>query len=69
MHVRQSSTIKRVKGILDALGAEFEVVALDVFLRMAASEPTFDYPHYLSPDHRAPPGRRPTSTGRPDAAQ
>ncbi len=41
MHVRESSDIKRVKGILDELGPEFEVVPLDVFLRMAGTQPTF----------------------------
>ena len=41
MHVRQWSDITRVKGILDRLGPEFEVVPLDLFLRMAAEEPTF----------------------------
>ena len=41
MHVRQWSDIKHVKGILERLGPEFEVVPLDLFLRMAAAEPTF----------------------------
>ena len=41
LHVRESSDIKRVKGILDRLGPEFEVVPLDVFLTMAGKEPTF----------------------------
>jgi hypothetical protein len=41
MHVREWSNIKRVKGILDKLGPEFEVVPLDVFLTMAGKEPTF----------------------------
>lgn len=41
MHVRESSDVKRVKGILDKLGPEFQVVPLDVFLTMAGSEPTF----------------------------
>lgn len=41
MHVRESSDVKRVKGILDKLGQEFQVVPLDVFLTMAGSEPTF----------------------------
>ncbi len=40
MHVRESSDIQRVKGILDGLGPEFEVVPLDVLLRMAAHTPT-----------------------------
>jgi hypothetical protein len=41
VHVREYSDVKRVKGILDKLGPEFEVVPLDVFLTMAASKPTF----------------------------
>jgi hypothetical protein len=41
VHIRESSDIKRVKGILDKLGTEFEVVPLDVFLTMAGTEPTF----------------------------
>jgi hypothetical protein len=41
VHVRESSDIKRVKGILDKLGPEFEVVPLDVFLTMAGIDPTF----------------------------
>ncbi len=41
MHVRESSDIQRVKGILDQLGPEFEVVPLDVFLKLAARRPTF----------------------------
>lgn len=41
MHVRESSDIKRVKGILDKLGPEFEVVPLDIFLTMAGKQPTF----------------------------
>ncbi len=41
MHVRQWSDIRRVMGILDKLGPEFEVVPLDVFLSMAGTMPTF----------------------------
>jgi hypothetical protein len=41
MHVRQSSSVKRVKSILDRLGPEFEVVPLDIFLKMAGEQPTF----------------------------
>ena len=41
VHVRESSDVKRVKGILDKLGPEFELVPLDVFLTMAGKEPTF----------------------------
>ena len=42
LHVRQWSDITRVKSILDALGPEVEVVPLDVFLKMAGHEPTFE---------------------------
>jgi len=41
VHVREWSDVKRVKGILDKLGPEFEVVPLDVFLAMAGTQPTF----------------------------
>ncbi|MCA9744195.1 MAG: hypothetical protein H6695_10120 [Deferribacteres bacterium] len=41
LHVRQWSDIKRVKRILDALPDEFEVVPLDIFLKMAGEQPTF----------------------------
>ncbi len=41
IHVREYSDVKRVKGILDKLGPEFEVVPLDVFLTMAGTKPTF----------------------------
>jgi hypothetical protein len=41
MHVRQYSDISRVKAILDQLGPEFEVVPLDVMMKMAADRPTF----------------------------
>ncbi len=41
LHVRESSDIKRVRGILDKLGAGFEVIPLDRFLRMAGANPTF----------------------------
>jgi len=40
-HVRESSNIKRVKSILDKLGPEFELVPLDVFMKLAAAKPTF----------------------------
>jgi len=42
MHVRQWSDITRVKAVLDQLGSEFEVVPLDVFLKMAGTDPTFE---------------------------
>ncbi len=41
MHVRQYSNIKRVKSILEKLGPEFEVVPLEIFLKMAGEQPTF----------------------------
>jgi hypothetical protein len=41
VHVREWSDIKRVKGILERLGPDFEVVPLDVFLTMAGKNPTF----------------------------
>ncbi len=47
MHVRQWSDITRVKAILDQLGPAFEVVPLDIFLKMAGEEPTFQ--EYILP--------------------
>ncbi len=41
VHIRESSDINRVKGILEKLGPDFEVVPLDVFLTMAGKDPTF----------------------------
>lgn len=41
MHVRQWSDITRVKSILDQLGSDFKLVPLDIFLKMAGQEPTF----------------------------
>lgn len=41
MHVRESSDVKRVKGIIDKLGNEFELVPLDLFLKLAGENPTF----------------------------
>jgi hypothetical protein len=42
VHVREWSDVRRVKGILDRLGPEFEVIPLDVFLAMAGNTPTFE---------------------------
>ncbi|MCK5740013.1 hypothetical protein KAH55_12550, partial [bacterium] len=42
MHVRQWSDITRVRDILDRLGPEFEIVPLDIFLKMAGNKPTFE---------------------------
>lgn len=52
LHVRQWSSIEHVKSIFDQLGPEFEVVPLDVFLRMSAAEPTFEiqYKHEGAPE-------------------
>jgi len=41
IHVREYSNVKRVKNILDQLGPEFELVPLDIFLKMAGKNPTF----------------------------
>ncbi len=48
MHVRQWSDITRVKSILDQLGPAFEIVPLDVFMKMAAHSPTFE--QYTKPE-------------------
>ncbi len=40
-HIRQWSDISRVKKIYDKLGPEFELIPLDVMLKMAAENPTF----------------------------
>ena len=42
MHVRQWSDITRVRDILNRLGPEFEIVPLDIFLKMAGNKPTFE---------------------------
>lgn len=63
MHVRQWSTIEHVKGILDQLGPEVEVVPLDTFMRLAAAAPDFE-PRYASPDRpRTGPMHAPGSHG------
>lgn len=41
MHIREYSNVKRMKSILDKLGPNFEVVPLDVFLKLAGQAPTF----------------------------
>jgi len=40
-HVREYSNVARVKSIMDKLGPDFELVPLDLFIRMAGEEPTF----------------------------
>jgi hypothetical protein len=46
VHIREYSDLRRTKNILDRLGPEFQVVPLDVFVRMAGKTPTFQA-HYL----------------------
>jgi hypothetical protein len=46
LHVRNFSDITRVKAILDKLPEEFEVVHLDIFMKMAGISPTFKE-HFL----------------------
>ena len=41
VHVRENSDVARVKSICDRLGSGFEIVPLDVFLKMAGEQPTF----------------------------
>ncbi len=41
VHVREYSDVARVKSICDRLGTEFEVVPLDIFLKLAGEKPTF----------------------------
>jgi len=42
IHIREYSDLRRTKNILDRLGRGFEVVPLDLFLKYAAEEPTFE---------------------------
>ena len=48
IHVREWSSIKRVKSILDRLGPQFEVVPMDVFMKLAGQDPTFKERYYPS---------------------
>jgi hypothetical protein len=41
VHVREYSDVARVKSICDKLGSEFQVVPLDLFLKLAGEKPTF----------------------------
>ena len=41
VHVREWSDIERVKRILKKLGPEFKLVPLDIFIKMAGTNPTF----------------------------
>lgn len=48
MHVRESNTVEKVATIFSRLSEPVEVVPLDVFLKLAASAPTFR-PHFKQP--------------------
>jgi hypothetical protein len=41
VHVRESSDVSRVKSMWDKLGLEFELVPLDIFLKLAGENQTF----------------------------
>ena len=41
MHIRESSNISHVKSILEQLPDDFEVIPLDIFIKMAGENPTF----------------------------
>ena len=41
LHIREFNNIDRVKRILDQLGNDVEIVPLDIFLKLAGSQPTF----------------------------
>ena len=42
VHIREYSDLQRTKNILDRLGAGFEVVPLDLFVKLAGQSPTFE---------------------------
>jgi hypothetical protein len=42
IHIREYSDLQRTKSILDRLGPGFELVPLDLFLKLAGMEPTFE---------------------------
>jgi hypothetical protein len=42
IHIREYSDLQRTKNILDRLGKDFQVVPLDVFLKLASEAPTFE---------------------------
>ncbi len=48
IHVREWSSIERVKSILDRLGPGFQVVPMDVFMKLAGQDPTFQERYYPS---------------------
>jgi hypothetical protein len=41
VHVRENSDVARVKSICDKLGQDFEILPLDIFLKMAGENPTY----------------------------
>jgi hypothetical protein len=41
IHVRQTSSLDKVAEILDGVSEPYELVPLDVFLKLAGAEPTF----------------------------
>jgi hypothetical protein len=41
LHIRESSAISRVNSILKQLPEDYEIVPLDLFVKMASEEPTF----------------------------
>lgn len=41
LHIRETNTIARVKAILDQMPDDYELVPLDVFLKMAGASPNF----------------------------
>lgn len=51
VHVREYSDVARVKSICDKLGPGFEVVPLDIFLKLAGEKPTFKE-RYMEPNDR-----------------
>jgi hypothetical protein len=52
VHVRENSDVARVKSICDKLGSGFEIVPLDVFLKLAGETPTFKERYMEASDHR-----------------
>jgi len=41
VHVRETSDVSRVKSICDKLGPDYEVIPLEIFIKMAAENPNF----------------------------
>ena len=48
MHVRESNSVEKVSTILGNLSEAVEIVPLDVFLKLAASDKTYQT-HYQQP--------------------